>query len=408
MEARGEEAKYKKESILYVLLLIMMICEIPYVFLVAPIILFIILFILNKKNKIRVNKEFIQISIFIISYFAMDTQLEQSTTFKVLYSLSVISIYLYGINSCSDLKTLELNSQKLQNIIKLISLTFLVYVVITIAINLIIRQFSISRNPIDIWNGTYRAATHYGTMLVFPMVYGCYQIILRNNFREKIFGSLIIIFAVFTCIITASRTILYLIPCVFIIIYYFKLKLDRKIKIRHIRQIVLSLTILAMGIIIFEMNFFNVQTIFNSSQLGLRYASGQATKLEEDSRLSNMVFLFKHLKESLMGGGFTRLHSGNTHNLWLNVYDLSGIVPFTALILYTVSNIKQLGKFIKNKMVGNDTKVLIVSIYIACMLQMVFEPILESVPVFFWSFIYMNGVIYTYSKYKSNIQMVKE
>lgn len=406
MKIKVKDTIYIKESLICIVLIIAMIIEVPYLFLISPIIMLLYIIVFHRNIKFIINKEFILLTIFIVFYFVIDTVLQQSTAYKVWYSLSVMCIYLYGLNSSLLFNNIRLNSRKLENLVKLLSLTFFIYVFVTIINSIRIGQFSISRNPIDIWKGTYRAATHYGTMLVFPIVYGIYLILIKNKFRQQIFGIFILVFAIFTCIETASRTILYLIPCGIVIVYFSKIKLDKKLKDKHIMQFVVILFILVIGIVAFKLNVFNIQNIVLSSQLGSRYSSGQATNIEDDARLSNTLFLLNHLKESFMGGGFTRLYAGNTHNMWLSVYDLGGVIPFSALSLYTLSSVKHLKIFLKQSLVSNDIKVLVITVYFISFLQMLFEPVLESVPVFVWSIIYVTGVIHRFAYYKGEISEV--
>lgn len=395
-----EKCMRYKEPLFIMVLLALMIFEIPYLnfFLIAPIIGFIY-YSIFRRTKLGINYEIIILSIFISSYFLIDTTLIKSMTYKIFYTLSVICIYRNG--RCVIYKGLSSyqKSVKTEKIIRFISISYFIYVFISIIYSFQKGQFMISRNPLNIWNGELRAATHYGTMLILPVSYAIFVLFKASKKSEKILGAFIITFAVITSLMTASRTILYVIPIGVFACYYIDIKIQGKLTNKNFCGIVIFIVLIFIGIFIFESNILGVQDKILSTQLGNRISNGQVSSLADDGRIKNISYLFSHMGESLFGGGYTRRNSGWLHNIFLDTYDLSGIIPLIFLILYTITVIRNTKYILKSNMILNSTKVLIFIVLTLSLIQSLLEPIMESVPVFFWCIIYISGLISNLKRY---------
>ena len=200
-------------------------------------------------------------------------------------------------------------------------------------------------------------------------------------------------------VMTASRTVLLLIPIGAFIGYFANIKMQGVFTRRNLNQLVGTILLIGFGILSFMMNLFNIRTIFLSTQLGLRYLSGNIPTLKNDGRWINLSFFFQHISESLCGGGYSRQHAGNLHNVYLNVFDLSGIIPFLLLVLFTFcafNNYRILGH---NKSVDAKTHLLLLLVLSLAFMQMLLEPALESVPVFMWCIFLICGMQKKVSRY---------
>lgn len=88
------------------------------------------------------------------------------------------------------------------------------------------------------------------------------------------------------------------------------------------------------------------------------------------------------------------MHSGRLHNLFLNVYDLGGIIPFGFLVLFSVEVARKLKGVLKNSALNAGAKTLLLLLFILVFVQMMLEPVMESVPVFVWCFLYIAGAVH--------------
>lgn len=374
--------------------LLLIIMEIPYIFLVLPIVLFFYLLVIYHR-KIVLNIDVLILCIFISTYFLFDSVTEYSIEYKLLYINSVILMYINGY--CSFPNRFFLNSNKvvIRDIIKLIVVSYLLYVIISFIYSFIVGQFSISRNPLNIWTDEMRPATHYGSMLIIPVAYGVILFINEVG-KKRLLGFGILIFSIIFSIITATRTTLLMIPIGFFINYMLDTAKTNKIKIKYVKQIICIVTMIILLTILFFMNAFGIQDLFFHSQMGIRYTTGHIPSLSEDGRWLNISFLIANVEKSFFGGGYTRINAGNLHNVFLNIYDLGGIIPFCLFLIFTYRRFIHINKLVKYIGLCVFDKMLVVIVFSFIFIQSMLEPIMESVPVLFWSVIYLCGLIDKY------------
>lgn len=383
-----------REPVICSLILLLIIFEVPYfnLFLMAATLLYIILVIIYKRKAV-INKQAIILFLFIILYFIIDSNLRQSNTYKIFYILSVGLLYLCGYYATFDKSNNIQSTKKIFYAIQMIAIGYFSYVIITLVWSVIKGQMSISRNPLNIWTGQLRAATHFGTMLVIPVAYGIWLTLLGENRKRRLYGIMMVLTAAIINVITASRTILLFIPIGFVICYFYSIVVKGKFSRNHLYQLILCILIVMLSMVVINLNLFNIQDKFVASALGQRYATGHVSTIAEDGRMKHWLYFFAHLGESFWGGGFTRIHSGNLHNIYFNVYDLSGIIPFTLLIAFTVMGVKNIKKVCYYDLITDKLKVLIIVVYSLTLLQLLMEPVMESVPTYFWCILYLSGMV---------------
>lgn len=391
----------KKIPLFCLVTLIVMIVEIPYAnfFLLASSVILVYYTIIYRK-RIIITLPFVLLICFISSYFILDTYLKQTFTYKFLYALSVICIYQIGYQF---IDTRDSSDVIIEQIIRLISITYFFYVLVSIVNSVIKGQLAISRNPLNIWTGDLRAATHYGSMLVFPLAYGICLLFTNRDRKDKFLGILLTIGSLIQTLMIAGRSIILFTVLGIVIAYFYSIKLKGQFTSKHLKQLCLCLALIFMGYIVFEANIFNVQTIFNNSQMGKRLLNGQTSTIEEDGRMKHLRFFFENIKYSLWGGGYTRLHSGNLHNVYLNVFDLSGIVSFSFLVMFTLNVMSKFKKCLSFHFVKFETKMFLFVIFVLNFIQLFMEPVMESVPVMFWCLIMLTGMVEKVTKFDSEV-----
>ena len=70
------------------------------------------------------------------------------------------------------------------------------------------------------------------------------------------------------------------------------------------------------------------------------------------------------------------------HDLWLDIYDYAGIVPFVLMIVFTVYEIVCFIKLLINKKISSDFKILLIGVYAACLVQAMLEPLMTGASIF--------------------------
>lgn len=385
--------KTYKEPFLCMALLVLMIFEVPFLnlFLIAGLLMLLIYTLIYKRRPV-VNGEMTVLLLFIALYFILDSKLEQSNTYKFWYSISTVSLYMCGYYMNFGMLSKEERSAKLENVIKIIAVTYTAYIFITVVYSTINGQFAITRNPLNLWTGMLRAATHYGTMSIVPLAYGLWLAVIGETKKRKTQGWILIIFAVTVAIITASRTVIMLVPVGAIIAYFSNIKMRGEFTRRHVNQLIGALVFLGVGIAAFVLDIFGIQTLFFRTQLGQRYVQGNAPTLTEDGRWINILFFLENIDKSIWGGGYARTNVGNLHNVYLNVFDLSGIIPFTLLVFFTISILRDFLRMRRNGAVSVSTELLMLLVLSLTFIQMLLEPTMESVPVFMWCVLLICGM----------------
>ena len=382
-----------KEPFICMALLVLIIFELPYfnLFLIAGLLMLMFYTIVYKRKPV-VNGEMVVLLLFISLYFILDSKLAQSNTYKLWYAVSTVSLYTCGYYMRFDGLNREERSLKIENVIKIIAIAYTAYVLITVIYSSTRGQFALTRNPLNLWTGTLRAATHYGTMSIIPMAYGLHLTVGNDEKRGRLAGWLLILFAVAVAIITASRTVLLLIPLGAIIAYFANIKMKGNFQPKHLNQLVGSLLLLGLGVVAFVTDMFGLQTMFFRTQLGQRYILGYAPTLMNDGRFKNIEFFFHNIGQSLWGGGYSRTNSGNLHNVYLNVFDLSGIIPFSLLVLFTIWVVRDYKRVAKKNSVTISIRLLLLLVLSLSFVQMMLEPTMESVPVFMWCLLLICGM----------------
>ena len=375
------------------LLLVLTIFEVPYfnLFLDSGLLMLILYTMVYNRRPVA-NGEMLVLLLFIALYFVIDTKLEQSNTYKFWYAISTVSLYTCGYHMNFDRLSFEERNKKLEYVIRLIAITYTAYVLVTVVYSALNGQFAITRNPLNLWAGTLRAATHYGTMSIIPLAYGLYLAITGETKRRNRLGWLLVIFAVVVAIITASRTVLLLVPVGTIIAYFAHIHMRGEFSRKHVNQLVGALILHGVGIAAFVMDLFGIQTLFFRTQLGQRYLLGYAPTLIKDGRWVNVQFFLENIRHSLWGGGYSRANAGNIHNVYLNVFDLSGIIPFALLALFTIWVRRDYKRMRKNGAVSISAALLLLLVLSLSFIQMLLEPTMESVPVFMWCVLLICGM----------------
>lgn len=373
------------------ILFILMIFEVPYffVYLMIPIILFCYC-IWKAKFLVPLSSSELFLAVFIISFYFIDTTLGTSIRLKILMVLGYILMYSSG-RICGIYK----EEKYLEKLIEFIAICYLSFVVISVLYSTYVGGFLISRNPINIWNGQSRPATHYGTMLVFPLAYGIYRVIAFTN--AKIKGVVLIAIVFILTLILGSRTVLYLIPLGVIMGLFYELFIGDGIRKKQI-YILMNISIVALLLLlVWYFDLFNIQEIIFKTALGKRFITGEAPSFKEDGRYNVIKYFFENYSKSIWGGAYIRKHMYNLHNVYLNIFDLSGIIPFVAFIAFNICVIKDIVFFNKYSK-SISTKLCIDIFFSMFFLQMQFEPIMESVPIAMLSVTFLSGYIRSYRR----------
>ena len=123
----------------------------------------------------------------------------------------------------------------------------------------------------------------------------------------------------------------------------------------------------------------------------------------DGERFYRWVYGLSHLFSDPLGWNDTTLvHQYFMHNLWLDVARVTGIIPFSFLLVASIKTVKK--AFMLFKISNNATTIIILCIYTTTFLSCFMEPALEAKQVTVFFFIFIWGVIDGVLKKQINIR----
>ena len=66
------------------------------------------------------------------------------------------------------------------------------------------------------------------------------------------------------------------------------------------------------------------------------------------------------------------------HDLWTDIFDYAGVIPFGLMAVYTVIQVTMFVKILRNKKISSSFKVLLTGVFTACFLQAMLEPLMTG------------------------------
>ncbi len=346
-----------------------------------------------KKATFRFTLDLLILLLFSISYFFLYIQYN-------IYNIGVILQLLVGPGALFLVGYIIVNKQR-----KIIINTVLVIVFGTFTYGLlnminylnVYGTDSLFRLVPDIWTGEYLSSTLQGTNFTLASCLLFYCMLLLSNWEKKLLALLLILsvaISVWSSLVMGNRTV----PLIIIIVFAANVFLYISLTTGDIKKIlkIFSFTIISFSLLwwLYVINSFGIKEYILHSNLYLRM---EQMSLKEDPRGIIYLTVFKQMFQYPLGG--YRMALGGlsyAHNLWLDVLYATGLIPFFFLTLYTVKSMYNIIRITINKNLDNHFKILLVSIFLAFLLNFMVEPILEGVPRIFLLFCLFSGMVRKY------------
>ena len=103
----------------------------------------------------------------------------------------------------------------------------------------------------------------------------------------------------------------------------------------------------------------------------------------DTGRFDIMINGIKMMPQFLWGGqNISGAMEIQIHDLWLDIYDYAGVVPFVLMFVFTVYEIVSFVKLLFNKKISSDFKMLLIGVYAACLVQAMLEPLMTGASIF--------------------------
>jgi hypothetical protein len=244
------------------------------------------------------------------------------------------------------------------------------------------------RNALNIWTGGSTSATLLAVTYIFAAIMLYIAVNYEENFRIKVFIIFTACVGVLFNFMTASRTFFYLIFLSFIIGFIVDI-IDRK-KI-NLKAVAVLLVIIMTIYLCYSMNIGGLKSWVENSALNKRLNDISVSEVGVNNvRLKSQLNIIKNMGKYLWGGKKLSSLYGSPHNLWLDCYNIAGIIPLVLLILTTIKII--ISMFKTAKILEIKTKILLITTCVIMTVQFAIEPALSGLNEYLLIYFMLGGM----------------
>lgn len=264
----------------------------------------------------------------------------------------------------------------------------------------------IGRNTLDFWTDSVLSATNQAALAI--MMTGVAVALLIGKFSKglKIFALLSLSVIVIYNLQLAGRTLFVLIALVFAVGFVYQLLFLARTK-RSVWLLVGLSLLIVMLMMAYQNNVLGLKEFIEESNFYDRFLGENAADFEQDSRMDRKLDYLKVFFAHPWGGSYIHNEVGGyAHDLYLDTYDEAGIFALLSIVVIVVGAVLKLLKVIRSKAVSNDTKLFLVCVYFAILVEFMIEPILAGVPWLLACFCAIYGSTARLSKIAQNSKTV--
>lgn len=341
---------------------------------------------IKARYKIRVKNRFVFIilCLFGISFFGFSYKLGFFSTMGFCLPMA----YYIGQN----LK--EYTSLNFKKVVYLVALGMGIHVFLNFAYDIYIYGPSVvsHRSHYDIWLrdkvNTPTTAVNY----VIPTSCAYYILFRENNKKIKLgFGIMYSIMMIYN-IFLGRRTPLLMLGIVLLVGLLIESFEKKNFKILFIALGILTGVAFIITVLVvtnfngFGDMFFDLHIVSKFVVFGL-----------DAERLDILLEAIKYMPQYSWGGQYiSQLIGIQVHDLWTDIYDYAGVVPFVLMIVYFIANVILQIKLLRSNKITKDIKILSVFVFVCCLIQMMLEPIMTGSSIFLISYVLIFSVLDTY------------
>lgn len=334
----------------------------------------LLILITNRHGvRFRVEKWMLMIVLFSITYFAFESYIGYSTIRSVLYAASIIVMYVVGYNWIDWFSTKSDWKETVEKTAKILCYASTIYVTLCIIYTYAIgyKLTSFSRNPYIFWNGEIGNSTHYGTIVCVSLAVAIFGMVSKRK-KERMGYISCFVFLLIADFVMSNRVVFILVPVFFVIavaLYSRRMGIERKM------QIIIGLSVvIIIGYAVWNWNIGNIQSKFGNLAI-LQRINTLNDKNYEDPRSERQFYVLQHFFKYTQGGGHFSQEFGDPHNVWLDIYDYSGMIPF---LLFTIITIRIMSHCIRLIKGYNDSTLnLLVMLIFGFIVSFVYEPVVR-------------------------------
>lgn len=243
----------------------------------------------------------------------------------------------------------------------------------------------------DFFTGEVISATEYGALNTIIFSTASYWLIAEKKVLVKIFGIALFIISLLYGFELGSRTQFLILAVCFVIctLVYLIQKNNLKTAFRFLIGVLIAIVIYT---IMYNNDTFGIRTLIESSNLADRIKSANSGSLTraDDYRIDSLTNGLDSLLSHPLGG---LRDVEYFHNTWLDIGRISGVVPFIAWLVFTVSSFKHVLFFVRKKFTSIEMGILLLSLFLGLYINMFVEPAMEGMIWMVYTFVWISGMI---------------
>lgn len=268
--------------------------------------------------------------------------------------------------------------------------------IINLIYNIVIGNDYHTGQVYDVFSRSISSATGQTTNFTMIVALAFWLVFIQRNVWLKIVSAALYLIALYYDVSIGGRTFLVmsLFSMLFCsIVYLFFFFKDRNSYRKGIILILVLVIVFVFVIVAYNRNWFSIRSIFSSSYLNTRLQRG--SNVVNDQRFERKGIYLKHMGEFLWGGhALSQAYDiSYAHDIWLDTYDEAGMIVFVTLLAYTVFSIIHFFKIAMVKMIDLKHRIVLINLMLIMMAQFFIEPIMKSVPIFFFLYLVIDGMI---------------
>ena len=268
---------------------------------------------------------------------------------------------------------------------------FFIHLVLNLYVNA--GQIVQDRNTLDFWSMQRRAATGQAGLACVPLAWSISNIIKEETFFKKVPAILVLGTVMYYNLTLGSRTVVFSFAVIFAValIYFINAKATEKNKGRALFWVVIACI---LCVLVYSGNVGGIRELVENSILSNRLMEDGSTQITQDSRWARKLKYVMLMPQYMFGGSnIYRSVGGFAHDVLLDTYDEAGVFAFLAVIALLWDSISKLGRLLKSNQVQFDTKLTLLCIYLAVLIEFTVEPIFAGMPWLLMVFCFFHGIV---------------
>lgn len=303
-------------------------------------------------------------------------------SFVGIYHYGILPTIAYMIGWCA---AEERREEQVRDGILALTIGFGVYAMLNVLINLGNTRYEL----IDFWTRSYRAATGSGVLNTMTVSCVLYTIVFEKRKAVKLLLLMLLLFGLWYMFILGTRT--QFIILLIVTVLGTAMLSYRKSGIVGMLKLTGVIAGVALGVLlILWKNVFSIRELLAGTNIVLRFSNHSSLMHSDIFRLRSFWIGLKELFVYPLGGRASQVYR---HNMWLDVGRVSGMIPFSLLLAYSVVCFSRMRKIYCNKNIIDGLRYLLFFLYIGAYANFFVEPIWEGQLNFFLAMCVIDGMV---------------